>query len=99
MTDVALDPYNINGHDGSCVDGEIVNDDTVEALVRMALAQAEAGADIIGPVRHDGRADRRDARRRWRSGPSERVDPVLRGEIRLRLLRPVPRCGRRVGRR
>ena len=49
MTDVALDTYNINGHDGFVVDGQIVNDETVEALVRMALAQAEAGADIIGP--------------------------------------------------
>ncbi|MCE8511686.1 porphobilinogen synthase [Ruegeria pomeroyi] len=49
MTDVALDPYNINGHDGYVVEGEIVNDETVEALVRMTLAQAEAGADIIGP--------------------------------------------------
>ncbi|MFC3616317.1 porphobilinogen synthase [Lutimaribacter marinistellae] len=49
MTDVALDPYNINGHDGFVVDGEIVNDETVEALVKMTLAQADAGADIIGP--------------------------------------------------
>ena len=49
MTDVALDPYNINGHDGYVVDGEIVNDMTVEALVKMAVAQADAGADIIGP--------------------------------------------------
>ncbi|MEP4038649.1 porphobilinogen synthase [Pseudophaeobacter sp.] len=49
MTDVALDPYNINGHDGYVVDGEILNDETVEALVKMTLAQAEAGADIIGP--------------------------------------------------
>jgi porphobilinogen synthase len=49
MTDIALDPYNINGHDGYVVGGEIVNDRTVEALVRMALAQAEAGADILGP--------------------------------------------------
>ncbi len=49
MTDVALDPYNINGHDGFVVDGEILNDETVEALVKMTLAQAEAGADIIGP--------------------------------------------------
>ncbi len=49
MTDVALDTYNINGHDGFVVEGEIVNDATVEALVMMALAQAEAGADIIGP--------------------------------------------------
>lgn len=49
MTDVALDTYNINGHDGFVEDGEIVNDRTVEALVKMALSQAEAGADIIGP--------------------------------------------------
>ncbi len=49
MTDVALDPYNINGHDGFVVDGEIINDETVAALVKMAVAQAEAGADIIGP--------------------------------------------------
>ncbi|MBO6899163.1 MAG: porphobilinogen synthase [Shimia sp.] len=49
MTDVALDPYNIHGHDGYVVDGEIVNDATVEALVKQALSQADAGADIIGP--------------------------------------------------
>jgi porphobilinogen synthase len=49
MTDVALDPYNINGHDGYVVDGQILNDETVAALVKMTLAQAEAGADIIGP--------------------------------------------------
>jgi porphobilinogen synthase len=49
MTDVALDPYNAHGHDGLVVDGIIVNDETVEALARMAVAQAEAGADILGP--------------------------------------------------
>ena len=49
MTDVALDPYNAHGHDGLVVDGIILNDETVEALVKMALAQAEAGADILGP--------------------------------------------------
>ena len=49
MTDIALDPYNINGHDGYVVNGEIVNDASVEALVKMALSQAEAGADILGP--------------------------------------------------
>lgn len=49
MTDVALDPYNANGHDGLVRDGVIVNDESVEALVKMTLAQAEAGADIIGP--------------------------------------------------
>ena len=49
MTDVALDPYNIDGHDGFVIDGAIGNDATVEALVKQALSQAEAGADIIGP--------------------------------------------------
>lgn len=49
MTDIALDPYNANGHDGLVRDGVILNDETVECLVRMALAQAEAGADIVGP--------------------------------------------------
>lgn len=49
MTDIALDPYNINGHDGFVVGEEILNDETVEALVKMALAQADAGADILGP--------------------------------------------------
>ena len=49
MTDVALDPYNALGHDGIVRDGIIVNDETVAALVRMSLAQAEAGADILGP--------------------------------------------------
>jgi len=49
MTDIALDPYNINGHDGFVENGKIVNDRTVEALVKMAIAQAQAGADILGP--------------------------------------------------
>ncbi|MCB2116156.1 MAG: porphobilinogen synthase [Rhodobacteraceae bacterium] len=49
MTDIALDPYNANGHDGIVRDGVILNDETIEALVKMALAQAEAGADILGP--------------------------------------------------
>ena len=49
MTDVALDPYNVNGHDGFVVDGVIINDPTVEALVKQALSHAEAGADIVGP--------------------------------------------------
>jgi len=49
MTDVALDPYSDTGHDGFVVEGEIVNDATVEALVKQALSQAEAGVDIIGP--------------------------------------------------
>ncbi len=49
MTDVALDPYSDTGHDGLVRDGKVVNDDSVEALVKQALSQAEAGVDIIGP--------------------------------------------------
>ena len=49
MTDVALDPYSSYGHDGIVKDGEIVNDETVEALVKMSLSHAKAGADFIAP--------------------------------------------------
>ena len=49
MTDIALDPYNINGHDGIVRGGKILNDETVEALVKMGESQAQVGANILGP--------------------------------------------------
>jgi porphobilinogen synthase len=49
MTDVALDPYSSYGHDGIVKDGEIVNDPTVEALVKMSVSHAEAGVDMVAP--------------------------------------------------
>ena len=49
MTDVALDPYSIHGHDGIVEDGQIVNDPTVDALVKMAISHAAAGADMVAP--------------------------------------------------
>lgn len=49
MTDVAMDPYSSDGHDGYVKNGEIINDTTLEILAKMAVAQAQAGADIIGP--------------------------------------------------
>lgn len=49
MTDVAMDPYSSDGHDGLVRDGKILNDETLPILADMALAQAQAGADIIGP--------------------------------------------------
>ena len=49
MTDVALDPYSSTGHDGIVRDGVVLNDESVAALVKQALVQAESGADIIGP--------------------------------------------------
>ena len=49
ITDVALDPYSSDGHDGVVRDGEIVNDETLPLLAKMAVAQAEAGADVVAP--------------------------------------------------
>lgn len=49
MTDVALDPYSSNGHDGIVEDGEIINDISVEILGEMALSHAQAGADMVAP--------------------------------------------------
>lgn len=49
MSDVALDPYSSDGHDGVVIDGQIVNDVTLPLLAKMAVAQAQAGIDIVGP--------------------------------------------------
>ena len=49
MSDVAMDPYSTDGHDGLVIDGNIDNDQSLEILCKMALAQAEVGIDIIGP--------------------------------------------------
>ncbi len=49
VLDVALDPYTSHGHDGLVVAGKVANDETVAALVRQALVEAEAGADILAP--------------------------------------------------
>ena len=49
MSDVALDPYSSDGHDGLVKDGKILNDETLSILAKMSVAQAQAGVDIIGP--------------------------------------------------
>ncbi|WP_373074034.1 porphobilinogen synthase, partial [Zeaxanthinibacter enoshimensis] len=49
MTDVALDPYSINGHDGIVEKGRILNDETVNVLAEMSITHAEAGADFVAP--------------------------------------------------
>lgn len=49
MSDVAMDPYSSDGHDGLVKDGQILNDETLPILQRMSVAQAQAGIDIIGP--------------------------------------------------
>ena len=58
MTDVAMDPYSSDGHDGIVENGEILNDESLEVLGKMSLAQAKAGADILGPSdMMDGRVE------------------------------------------
>jgi len=58
MTDVAMDPYSSDGHDGIVENGEILNDETLDVLGKMSLAQAKAGADILGPSdMMDGRVE------------------------------------------
>jgi porphobilinogen synthase len=49
MSDVAMDPYSSDGHDGLVENGKILNDETLPILAKMAIAQAQAGIDIIGP--------------------------------------------------
>ncbi|MFM7663678.1 MAG: porphobilinogen synthase, partial [Bacteroidota bacterium] len=49
MSDVAMDPYSSDGHDGLVQDGKILNDETLPILAKMSIAQAQAGIDIIGP--------------------------------------------------
>lgn len=58
ITDVALDPYSSDGHDGFVQDGQILNDETLPLLAGMAVAQARAGADVVAPSdMMDGRVE------------------------------------------
>ena len=49
ISDVAMDPYSSDGHDGLVKDGQILNDETLPILAEMAIAQAKAGIDLVGP--------------------------------------------------
>lgn len=58
ISDVAMDPYSSDGHDGFVYGGQVINDETLHILQKMALAQAEAGFDILGPSdMMDGRVE------------------------------------------
>lgn len=58
VSDVAMDPYSSDGHDGIVENGEILNDETLEILAKMAVAQAKAGSDIVAPSdMMDGRVE------------------------------------------
>ncbi len=99
VCDVALDPFNSDGHPTAlCATAIVQNDRSLEALVKQAIVQAEAGADIQAPSdMMDGRigAIRKalDAK-----GYHPRPDHVLRGQVRLGLLQSLPRRHRQLGR-
>ncbi len=79
-TDIALDPYNSDGHDGIVRDdGVIMNDETVEYLCRQAVSQAEAGADCVSPSdMMDGRVGAiRRALDRWDHACHGQLQPEL----------------------
>ena len=96
ITDVCLCGYTDHGHCGVVVDGEVHNDLTLELLARTAVSHADAGADVVAPSdMMDGRVGR-DPRRARRRGPRGGGDPRLLGQVRVGLLRPLPR-GRRLG--
>ncbi len=95
ITDVCLCEYTAHGHCGVIEDGEVNNDPTLELLAREAVSHAQAGADVVAPSdMMDGRVGAiRDALDdgRLRRG----ADPLLRRQVRLGLLRSLPR-GRRL---
>ena len=93
MTDVCLCAYTDHGHCGLIRDGRVDNDATLPQLAMMALAHARAGADVVAPSdMMDGRVGAiRDALDD--EGLCQRGDHVVRGEVRLGVLRPVPRGG------
>ena len=100
MADLCLDEYTDHGHCGILgPTGEVLNDPTLELYQRIALAQAEAGADVVAP---SGMMDGQVAAiRAALDGGGQRPGrhPGLRVEVRLRPLRALPRCGRRHHRR
>ena len=96
MSDLCLDEFTDHGHCGVLTpDGRVDNDRTLEVYAEMALAQADAGVDMVGP---SGMMDGQVAAIRGAldaAGHTDVGDPGLLREVRLRLLRPVPR-GRRL---
>ena len=96
VTDVCLCEYTSHGHCGVVEQGEVQNDPTLALLARMARLPRPSGRGRGGAVGHDGRARRRHPRRARRRRLRRDADPLLRRQVRVLLLRPVPR-GRRLG--
>ena len=97
LLDVALDPYTSHGHDGLMRGGEIVNDET---LARARAPGAGAGRGRLRhhrALRHDGRPRRRHPHGARGGRPPERADHGLCRQVRVGVLRAVPRRGRLIG--
>ena len=91
ITDVCLCEYTSHGHCGVVRDGEVDNDVTVELLAKTAISHADAGADAVAPSdMMDGRVGAIRSQLD-EEGHSERADHRLQRQVRLGLLRPVPR--------
>jgi hypothetical protein len=95
MTDVALDPFTTHGQDGLIDEaGYVMNDETLDVLVRQAVSHAEAGADIVAPSdMMDGRIGAVRAALEA-AGTHPHPHHGLLGKVCLQLLRPLPRRGR-----
>ena len=93
LTDVCLCEYTSHGHCGVIRDGEVANDETLELIARTAVSHAEAGADAVCPSdMMDGRVGA--IRSALDDAGSTDADRLVRGQVRVRVLRPVPRGGR-----
>jgi hypothetical protein len=90
VTDVALDPFNSDGHDGLLKDGKILNDESLELLAEQALVQARAGSDIVAP---SDMMDGRSTRRAWRRLRSFPTAPNMRAPSTAPSARPSARAG------
>ena len=95
MADNCLDEYTDHGHCGILTAaGEVDNDATLERYASIAVAQADAGADVVAPSgMMDGQVGRDPRARSTTAGHALDRDPRLRGEVRVGALRAVPRRG------
>ena len=82
ITDVAMDPYSSDGHDGFVENGKILNDESLVILGKMALAQAESGADILGPFRDAlGSAPKAGDKKTYQMDPRNAKEALLEAEL------------------
>ena len=94
MADACFCEYTDHGHCGVLHDGELDNDASLENLARTVVSYAKAGVDVVAPSRHARRLRHRVPREPRRGGLRSGRDHGVLGEVRVGVLRPVPRGGR-----